>query len=71
VTSHLHSMAIRVDPNFEPENWNDEDEDAEDEEMVGCRYDDVDEDSHVIHFDKNNPTIDEGTFLSVWRIVDM
>jgi hypothetical protein len=48
------------DPNFEGGNENDEDEYAKDEK-TGCKYADVDEDSPVIHFDKENPKIDVGT----------
>jgi hypothetical protein len=48
------------DPNFEGGKENDEDEYAEDEK-TGCKYADVDEDSPVIHFDKENPKIDVGT----------
>ena len=51
--------------NFEPGYGTDSDEEAEDEEM-GSKYDDEDEDRSIIHFDKDNPTIDEGTvFQSV------
>ena len=56
-----------VDPNFEPEYGTDSDEEAEDEEM-GSKYDDEneDEDRPIIHFDKDNPQIYEGTvFTSV------
>ena len=52
-----------VDPNFEPQYENDEDEEAEDEEM-GCKYDDDDNDREVPEVkpvDWNNPTIAEGT----------
>ena len=51
-----------VDPNFEPDYGTDSDEEAEDEEM-GSKYDDEDEDRPIIHFDKDNPTIDEGTIF--------
>ena len=56
----MESMEYLGHPNFEPDNGADEDEDAEDEEM-GCTYDDEDEDRPIIHFDRDNPTIDEGT----------
>ena len=59
-----------VDPNFEPDYGTDSDEEAEDEEM-GSKYDDEDEDRPIIHFDKDNPTIDEGTVFRVWRTADM
>ena len=55
----MESRKYLVDPNFEPNYGTDEDEDAEDEEM-GCKYDDEDEDIPIIYFDKDNPTIDEG-----------
>ena len=54
------NMECYLDPNFESDNGNDEDEDADDEEM-GCKNDYIDEDRPIIHFDKNNPTIDVGT----------
>jgi hypothetical protein len=49
-------------PNFEGGKEKDEDEHFEDEK-TGCKYADVDEDNLVIHFDKENPTIDVGTIF--------
>jgi hypothetical protein len=50
------------DPNFEGGKENDEDEHSEDEK-TGFKYDDVDEDSPIIHFDNENPTIHVGTIF--------
>lgn len=56
----MESREYLVDSNFEPDYGTDEEEECEDVEM-GCRYDDEDVDRPVIHFDRDNPTIDEGT----------
>ena len=38
---------------------------------MGCRYDDEDVDRPVIHFDRDNPTIDEGTVFDNVETADM
>ena len=58
--NRMESREYLVDSNFEPDYGTDEEEECEDVEM-GCRYDEEDVDRTVIHFDRDNPTIDEGT----------
>ena len=60
--SRMARREYLVDPNFEPDYGTNADEAAEDEEM-GSTYEDEDEDRPIIYFDKDNPTIDEGTIF--------
>ena len=58
----MENKEYLIDPNFESDYGIDEDEEVKDEEM-DCNYDDEDEDIQIIHFDKDDNTIDEVIFL--------
>ena len=62
----MESREYLVDSNFEPDYGTYQEEECEYMEM-GCRYDNEDKDRPVIHFDRDNPTIDELSWVRIYH----